>query len=769
MTSDRLSSISEYGEHSNRTSVTGLSMFGGYPQSPSNTGSISTLASTSTHRSYKSNGYPSEKRSADNSSIMSQRIRASQGPATGQKTNYEFCKKVRVSMALIGILFLVAAIFMLSFYLPKQYQGKSIKIVDKEQEEPWSEFVKFNADKLNVYFANNISETVENPSKISLKVNFGVLLTEGERRNMSFTKLNDTIMMKFQDVESSLITLNITKNISRSEKCFEVSWTAPHNHKLEDCFDTLSSHWYGLGEVLKQKWPLDKASFPMTGFVTTDFVDQFSSDVFGGILEPFAINSKGAGLYVDEKVPLHISMNANNKKKMCFRADPTTVYHSYDAKESNILKYTICIQKNIKLVHELMFNMFIEKPPRHPDLTAMKKPIWSTWVRYKEEITEDKVREMADEIKMYKFEHSHFQIEGKYSDHYGDFKFSRKKFDDVTGMLDILKSQGFRVTVYVSPFADLESNAFRKGLKYWMSVGRRNVPGITRWWAGVGGILDTTNPKAREWFLEKLKDFQKLRIDGFKFDTGEVSFLPDNYKYTTKLPNPNYYTKYYVQMASNFSLAEVRVGYKSQSFPIYIRLLDRISHWPTENGLKSVLTAVLTLSILGYPYIIPDMVGGNAYYYTPNQELYVRWAQLSAFLPCVQFSLPPWSFGPQSEVVEMVNEALNIRKRLLPDIINAATNYSITGDPIVRPLWWYWPEDHETFVADTEFMLGDKYLIAPVLNINIKTHAVYLPAGIWEELWGKGNTLNVTTGSLHHYNVTLRTICYFKLVERFSS
>lgn len=773
MASDRLSSISEYGEHSNRTSVTGLSMYTGYSQSvsqsPSTSGSMSTLASTSS-RSYRSNGHASgERRSTDHSnSMMSQRIRASQG--TGHKHNYEFCKKVRVSLALIGILLLVAAIFMLSFYLPKQYQNKdSTKVVEEEEEIPWSEFIKFNTN-LDVFFANNITATIENPSKIALKVDFGVLLTEGEKRNTTLTKTNETITMKFQDVESSLITLNISKNTTSNDQCFQVTWTAPHSHKLEDCFDTLSSHWYGLGEVLNQKWPLDKSTFPMSGFLTTDYVDQFSPDVFGTVLEPFAINSKGAGLYVDERVPLHISMNANEKKKMCFRADPTTLYDSmYQtvlANATNILKYTICIQKNIKLVHKLMFDMFIEKPPHPPDLTAMKKPIWSTWVRYKQIINESSVRQMADEIKSFNFEHSHLQIEGKYSDHYGDLKFSREKFDDVTGMLDILKSQGFRVTVWVSPFAQLESLTFRKGLDYWMKVGRRSVPGITRWWAGVGGVLDATNPKARKWFVEKLKDFQKLKIDGFKFDAGEVSFLPDNCNFSTAVPNPNYYTKYHVEMASNFSLSEVRVGYKSQAFPTYVRLLDRVSHWPTENGLKSVLTAALTLSIIGYPYIIPDMVGGNAYYYTPNQELYVRWAQLSAFLPCIQFSIPPWTFGSTSEVVEIVRKALSIRKSVLPIIEDAAVNYNTTGDPIIRPLWWYWPEDHETFVADTEFMLGDSYLIAPILYLNIKTHAVYLPAGVWEEQWAEGNTLNVTVGSLHHYNVTLHTICYFRLIER---
>lgn len=56
-------------------------------------------------------------------------------------------------------------------------------------------------------------------------------------------------------------------------------------------------------------------------------------------------------------------------------------------------------------------------------------------------------------------------------------------------------------------------------------------------------------------------------------------------------------------------------------------------------------------------------------------------------------------------------------------IEDAAANYNISGDPIIRPLWWYWPENNETFV-DTEFMLGNSYLIAPVVSINVKLSQV---------------------------------------------
>ena len=54
------------------------------------------------------------------------------------------------------------------------------------------------------------------------------------------------------------------------------------------------------------------------------------------------------------------------------------------------------------------------------------------------------------------------------------------------------------------------------------------------------------------------------------------------------------------------SMIEVRVGSKTQDLPIFVRMLDKDSKWTIEeNGLKSVLTSALVMSILGYPFVLP--------------------------------------------------------------------------------------------------------------------------------------------------------------------
>jgi hypothetical protein len=45
-----------------------------------------------------------------------------------------------------------------------------------------------------------------------------------------------------------------------------------------------------------------------------------------------------------------------------------------------------------------------------------------------------------------------------------------------------------------------------------------------------------------------------------------------------------------------------------------VRMGDRDTVWGVDNGLRSLIPALLTSAVLGYPFCLPDMVGGNAYW-----------------------------------------------------------------------------------------------------------------------------------------------------------
>jgi alpha-glucosidase (family GH31 glycosyl hydrolase) len=48
-------------------------------------------------------------------------------------------------------------------------------------------------------------------------------------------------------------------------------------------------------------------------------------------------------------------------------------------------------------------------------------------------------------------------------------------------------------------------------------------------------------------------------------------------------------------------------------------------------------------------------------------------------------------------------------------------------------LWWLSPLDEESQITDSEFLLGNNTLVAPILEQNARSRNIYLPAGKWKD------------------------------------
>ena len=184
------------------------------------------------------------------------------------------------------------------------------------------------------------------------------------------------------------------------------------------------------------------------------------------------------------------------------------------------------------------------------------------------------------------------------------------------------------------PFANMDSVTFNEEVTQNFTVRNKSNKGplLLGWWDGMGTSIDPTNPKAADWFVGKLETIRKeTGIDSFKFDAGEISFLTSEFNLYNQSVTPDQYSNSYARMAARLGdMIEVRIGSRTQDLPIFVRMLDKDSNWDIENnGLKSVLTTALIMSITGYNYILPDMIGGNAYGKDfPDDELFVRWTQV---------------------------------------------------------------------------------------------------------------------------------------------
>jgi myogenesis-regulating glycosidase len=186
------------------------------------------------------------------------------------------------------------------------------------------------------------------------------------------------------------------------------------------------------------------------------------------------------------------------------------------------------------------------------------------------------------------------------------------------------------------------------------------------------------------------------------------------------------------EAAAEFEWNETRVGIYSQPLGIVQRLIDKHSRWGKENAIGALIPEALTVSLRGFPYVMPDMIGGNQYDKDEiDRELLIRWAQASALMPLIQFSVGPWHFD--KETVRLAREASELHIKFTPYIFKLAQAVPRTGEPILMPLWYHAPDDPETYLVMDQFMLGGDVVVAPVVEKGVIKRDIYLPAGTWRD------------------------------------
>lgn len=96
-----------------------------------------------------------------------------------------------------------------------------------------------------------------------------------------------------------------------------------------------------------------------------------------------------------------------------------------------------------------------------------------------------------------------------------------------------------------------------------------------------------------------------------------------------------------------------------------------------------------------------------------------------------------------------------------PRIAELARAAADTGEPINRPVWWADPKDAVAHSVDSEFLLGDDLLVAPVLDEGAETIDIYLPTGSWRDEASADHAVHEGPTWLRDYAVDLWTLPYF--------
>ena len=501
-----------------------------------------------------------------------------------------------------------------------------------------------------------------------------------------------------------------------------VTWRVARDAKasaLEENFPLAAGgHWYGGNVTSGHHWPLETTETVLDPFRATS--NQAS---------PVWLASSGAGVFV----PTYEQMGfrINRAKDGLF---------SFDVKDTAVLDYRILVGANIAGAFRA-FVALAGKPEIVPPRGYFAEPIFNTWIEYMTKVTQADVEAYARKIRDSGFPCSVLMLDDGWLGKYGDNRFEPKKFPNPRKMVDEIHKLGFKFVLWEVPFVEKASANFeplrQKGWLVRAAGGRE--PAMVKWWNGEAAMVDLSNPEAYRWYLGELEWLQReYGVDGYKLDAGDAEYFDPAFVTFGRI-TPNRYTDLWASLGRRFDINELRVSWLAQSWGLVERLRDKSSDWRIETGLGSIVRHGLTESIIGYPYFCPDIIGGGLdssfleQGYRMDEELFIRWTQVSALMPMMQFSYAPWRLSPKSQ--EIVKRYALLHKDLGDYIYSLALRAREDGTPIVRPLFFRNPEDEATYTAQDQFLLGDRFLVAPVLAKGATSRDVYLPAGTWKDFW----------------------------------
>ena len=371
--------------------------------------------------------------------------------------------------------------------------------------------------------------------------------------------------------------------------------------------------------------------------------------------------------------------------------------------------------------------------------------IFCTWTQYPRCISQERVLGMARAIREHQHPCSVLTIDDRWESCFGELRFSRD-FPDPGGMVRELHALGFKVLLWVTPFVNRDAAVFAELARQRVLVGSKDGHGaaMLKWWGGEAGLVDVTGAAGRAWYREQLIRLRDdVGVDGFKIDGGDAKYQPrPETAAWADDRGPSGYADALLSLFEELApgMCETRTAWRSQHRRLVWRLGGKDSHWGRDNGLKALLNLSLHLSLLGYDLLIPDMIPGRVQTLVsdmplPTDELMVRWTELSAFFPLMQFSYFPWNYGqPTAEAA--LNYA-RVHKDLEPYLVRLLRQRT---EPLLRPMWMEEGVPDAAYTVSDQFLLGPDLLVAPVLDSGVTQREVMLPSGAWVDGWS-GRTL----------------------------
>ena len=425
---------------------------------------------------------------------------------------------------------------------------------------------------------------------------------------------------------------------------------------------------------------------------------------------PFYLSNRKYGLFVDN--PGKVSFEVGSEKV-------SRVQFSVPGEE---MSYSVVGGENLKAI----LNTYTDLTGKAPLVSDWSYGLWlstSFTTDYDEKTVLEFVDGMAERnIPLSVF---HFDCRWMKELEWCNFDWDKSKFPDPEGLLKKLHDRGLKICVWINSYIGQKSPLFEEGAKngYFIKNEDGSVWQWDKWQAGMA-IVDFTNPEATKWYQGYLKKLVAMGVDCFKTDFGERIPTEGVKYYDGSDPElmHNYYTYLY-----NKAVYDVLVETKGadeailfarsatvggQQFPVHWGG-DCSSNYPS---MAESLRAGLSFGMSGFGYWSHDIAGFED---QASPDLYKRWTQFgllsshSRYHGSTAYKVP-WLYG--DEAVDVAREFTELKLQLKPYLLKMAQETHETGVPMMRAMVLEFPDDPTCEDIDTQYMLGDDLLVAPVFR-----------------------------------------------------
>jgi alpha-D-xyloside xylohydrolase len=355
--------------------------------------------------------------------------------------------------------------------------------------------------------------------------------------------------------------------------------------------------------------------------------------------------------------------------------------------------------------------------------------------------------------------------------HMGDFRFEDEFFPEPKAMVDELESMGIKLMVSVWPQIGLDSENYIEMKEKGLLVHTESGVKTQMQFGGNSVFFDATNPEARAYVWGKCKEnycnygIRVFWLDEAEPEYGEYDF--DNYRYSagSNLQVGNIYPQQYSRAFHDVLTAEgqvsavnlVRCAWAgSQRYGALVWSGDiRCSF----EALRKQICAGLSMGIAGIPWWTTDIGGfaGGDPSDPDYRELLILWFQWGAFCPVMRLhgdrnpSGKPvfradgshamftgsenevWSYG--EEAYAILEKYMRLREDLRPYTRRLMAEAHELGLPIMRAMFYEFPDDEICWELKDQYMFGADILVAPITEKCSRQRDVFLPSGArWTEL-----------------------------------